>query len=134
MKAGLVHTLRREGHTLTAEGWAVLSLLSETDELSQVEISDRVGKDRHHTSRLIDGLERQGLVARTPSADDRRVKLVCLTDRGGATRRRLLHAVSGFVDDVFEGVSQHHFDAFIRVLTLISERLPEQSPLNGPSD
>ena len=124
MSAGLVHTLRGEGHRLTTEGWAVLSLLSENDELPQLEISERVGKDRHHTSRLIDALEDQGLVVRKPSASDRRVKLVALTAKGRDTRRTLLRAVAGFIEGVFDGVAPRDFEAFVRVLAHISGRLP----------
>lgn len=128
MSAGLMRTLRSEGHKLTTEGWGVLSLLCESDELSQFEISERVGKDRHHTSRLIDALEQQGLVVRKPDAHDRRVKLVALTDKGRVTRRKLLRTVSAFVDGVFEGVSERDFDTFIRVLAHITERLASPDP------
>lgn len=124
MSAGLVQTLRGEGYRLTTEGWALLSLLSESDELPQLEISERVGKDRHHTSRLIDALEQQGLVVRKPTASDGRVKLVALTEKGRDTRRALLRVVSAFVDGVFEGVPPSDFEAFIRVLSHVAGRLP----------
>lgn len=127
MSAGLVHALRSEGHDLTTEGWAVLSLLSESDELSQLEICERVGKDRHHTSRLIDGLEQQGLVVRKPIADDRRVKVVFMTEKGRDTRRKLLHLVGAYLEFVFDGVSHQDYSAYIRVLEHILSRLPARS-------
>lgn len=126
--AGLVQVLRREGYDLTKEGWALLSLLSENDKLSQLEISERVGKDRHHTSRLIDSLETQGLVARGSTPEDRRVKLVAVTDKGREVRRKLLRVVAAYLEDVFEGVSDKDYDAFIRVLDHIVARCPARNP------
>jgi DNA-binding MarR family transcriptional regulator len=127
MSTGLVHALRGAGHELTTEGWSLLSLLAENDELSQLEIGERVGKDRHHTSRLIDALEQQGLVVRRSTTDDRRVKLISVTDKGRAVRRKLIRVVLAYLDGVFEGVSRRDFDAFIRVLWHITDRLPTRN-------
>src|SRR3979411_2523379 len=49
--------------------------------LSPAEIADRTGVTRATVTGLIDTLERAGLVARTPHADDRRMTSVGITPR-----------------------------------------------------
>lgn len=49
----------------------------------------RLGLDSGYTSRVLRSLERQGLVTLTASPDDRRVRLVHLTDAGRAERALL---------------------------------------------
>jgi DNA-binding MarR family transcriptional regulator len=52
------------------------------------DLGERVVLSRSRVSRLVDDLERDGLVARRPDPDDGRATLACLTTRGrGALRR-----------------------------------------------
>jgi DNA-binding MarR family transcriptional regulator len=50
------------------------------------DVSHWLGVNRAHVTRLVDGLERDGLVVRSPSAMDRRTVLVNITPAG---RQRL---------------------------------------------
>ena len=54
---------------------------------SQRHLMDLVGSDKSAMVRLIDDLERAGLVNRQVSVQDRRVQLITLTDKGTATMR-----------------------------------------------
>jgi DNA-binding MarR family transcriptional regulator len=48
------------------------------------ELAARLTTDRPYTTLIVDDLERRGLVVRTVAADDRRAKVVTLTDAGRA--------------------------------------------------
>jgi DNA-binding MarR family transcriptional regulator len=48
--------------------------------------------DNSNVTGIVDGLEERGLVVRTPSARDRRVKLIALTAEGRRVRARLMRA------------------------------------------
>jgi DNA-binding MarR family transcriptional regulator len=52
---------------------------------SQRRLVDLVGSDKSAMVRLIDDLERAGLVNRQVSTQDRRVQVITLTDKGTAT-------------------------------------------------
>ena len=69
------------------EHW-VLVYLEEYAELSQQQVSTALGIDRSEVVRLIDGLERDGLVVRTRDAADRRRYRLTATAAGRAERRR----------------------------------------------
>jgi MarR family transcriptional regulator, organic hydroperoxide resistance regulator len=49
--------------------------------------------DNSNVTGIVDGLEERGLVVRTPSEEDRRVKLIALTAEGRRVRARLMQAV-----------------------------------------
>jgi DNA-binding MarR family transcriptional regulator len=50
--------------------------------------------DNSNVTGIVDGLEERGLVVRTSSADDRRVKLIAMTPEGRRVRTRLIRAVA----------------------------------------
>jgi DNA-binding MarR family transcriptional regulator len=50
--------------------------------LTMRELAGRLGTDPPYTTVVVDDLERRGLVRRSTSPDDRRVKIVTLTEAG----------------------------------------------------
>lgn len=56
--------------------------------MSMGELAELLGIDRPNATTLVDGLEAEGLVRRTPHPTDRRAKLVEATRKGKALARR----------------------------------------------
>ena len=71
---------RHAGLEITIEQWSILYHLWLEDCLSQQELCNRTFRDKPSITRLIDNLEKQKLVKRTASKEDRRINLVCLTE------------------------------------------------------
>ncbi|GAB3393710.1 hypothetical protein GCM10027568_23140 [Humibacter soli] len=69
---------------LTAQQAGVLRILGRQPGVSQRDLADRLGLVQSRMVALIDGLERDGLVARTRSEVDRRSYRLTLTDQGTA--------------------------------------------------
>jgi DNA-binding MarR family transcriptional regulator len=91
--AGLDRTFRDEfkrsngiPHHLTLAQFQVISLIAETGQCSQKAIAAYLGVTGPTVVRIIDALERKGLVVRTRDERDRRIVLVALTDRGTAVQ------------------------------------------------
>ncbi|MCP2323007.1 DNA-binding MarR family transcriptional regulator [Hamadaea flava] len=57
------------------------------------DLAERLHCDRSYITSLADQLEERGLVARVPG-EDRRVKMLALTDEGAAVRGRIAEAVA----------------------------------------
>lgn len=57
------------------------------------EIANVLHCDNSNVTGIVDGLEERGLVVRTASERDRRVKLIALTAEGRRVRTRLMRAV-----------------------------------------
>ena len=73
---------RNEGLDITPEQWSILVFLWQQDEVTQKTIADATYKDRPSVTRLIDNMEKQGLVTRIQDSKDRRTNKICLTKKG----------------------------------------------------
>ncbi len=85
--AGLTRQLNAQltvDHGLTLSDFEVLIRLSRADDrrMRRVDLADQVLLSASGVTRLLDGLERQGLVERASCATDRRVVYAVLTDEG----------------------------------------------------
>jgi MarR family transcriptional regulator, organic hydroperoxide resistance regulator len=86
MSGRLNRNFAAAGYDVTAEQWKVLLRLWEHDGLTQNELCSRIAKNKASLTRLIDGLERRGLVNRTTGGRDRRSKRILLTPAGRVLR------------------------------------------------
>jgi len=68
---------------LSQARWSVLFEISRNEETTQIELARTLGIEAASLVRLLDGLERAGLIERRPSTEDRRAKTLHLT---GAAR------------------------------------------------
>ncbi len=95
---------------ITPEQWTVLLFLWEHDGVTQISLCKDTFRDKPSMSRLINQLEKKGLVIRIASKDDKRANHIYLTDKGkvlepkvrDVTRQTLLEALDGLDDDVME--------------------------------
>jgi DNA-binding MarR family transcriptional regulator len=67
---------------VTARDLGVLRVIAGGEARSQQEVAEVLGVDRTSMVALLDALERQGIIARRPSEQDRRRNIVALTDHG----------------------------------------------------
>ena len=67
---------------ITREQFGILILLSITGGLYQTQIANMLGKDRPNITRMIDILEKKGLIRREKDENNRRILKVYLTDEG----------------------------------------------------
>ncbi|MEV6065846.1 MarR family transcriptional regulator [Nocardia sp. NPDC052001] len=81
------------------EHW-VLTYLSEFSEISQQEIADGLGIDRSEVVRLVDSLEKSGLVTRTRDPEDRRRYRLAMTTAGRKLRDETNARISAATDNL----------------------------------
>lgn len=72
----------QKGIAMTCEQWSVLVSLSAQDGQTQVGLASQTCKDKTSMTRLIDTMEKHGLVARIANDKDRREKRIILTKNG----------------------------------------------------
>jgi DNA-binding MarR family transcriptional regulator len=86
--AGATRRLLEEERPLLAKNelsmWAyvVLSRLAAAPAETQLSLAQAIGYDKSRLIGLLDGLEAEGLLTREPDPDDRRAKIIALTDAG----------------------------------------------------
>lgn len=77
------------GYDITPEQWSILNRLWEQEGLSQVELADKTFKDKPNVTRMLDVLERRGLVFRQKDENDRRIFKIYLTEAGKSLEEKL---------------------------------------------
>jgi DNA-binding MarR family transcriptional regulator len=120
----------QEEHDLSVTDYEALLLLSRADDgmLRRVDLADGLGLSASGVTRMLDGLERQGLVEKATCASDARVTYAVLTEPG---RARLEQASRSHVTTI-EAVFAERFDADELVtLAELLERLPGAGGASG---
>jgi DNA-binding MarR family transcriptional regulator len=110
-------------HGVTRGQWYFLRVLWEEEELSQRELSARVGMMEPTTVIALRGMEKAGLVRRTRSANDKRITRVHLTPKARRLRDRLLQLSHGVNDQGAEGIDAAELAQFRRVIARMTENL-----------
>lgn len=101
----MYRAFREVGVDVTPEQWAVLIRLWERDGLSQSDLSDATFRDRPTMSRIVDVLEKGGLVERRADPDDARARIIHLTRRGRELEKKLVPLVERIVRDMTRGIA-----------------------------
>jgi len=123
LKANLQRMLRDEGLDVTPEQWSVIMRLWEEEGLTQKEIAERTFKDKANITRLIDALEKKGMVYRKSDADDRRRYRIFLTKEGSGLQNRMLEAASKALRRATAGVSDFEIESVRTVLKKIYDNV-----------
>jgi DNA-binding MarR family transcriptional regulator len=75
---------------ITPEQWAVLNFLWEEEGITPKELADLTFKDKPNTNRILDNLQKKGLITRSPHPTDRRAFRISLTNAGKDLRAKLV--------------------------------------------
>ncbi|MEZ0069827.1 DNA-binding MarR family transcriptional regulator [Streptacidiphilus sp. MAP12-20] len=125
------HALRKVvDDTMTAGGLSlarskVLEVLSRRSPMQQSALADALGHAPRSVTQSVEALEREGLVERTPSAEDRRSKLVTLTTEGAAALAAGTSAGEDVVRDIFGGLEERELALLDKVLDAIDIRMSD---------
>ena len=89
LKRELAGVFKAQGFDVTPEQWAVLSRLAEKDGLSQNDLALITFKDNANITRIVDKLQKKGLLERRAHPSDRRTWLLYITLPGKEIIERL---------------------------------------------
>lgn len=116
-------TLREHG--LTIGRWQVLSVLSRFDGSRVGTIADLSGGEQPAVSRVIDQMERDGLVNRRPALDDSRAVQVWISPRGRELLDELMPHAESFVNRMVRTLSDDEIKLMNRALERVFSDLQE---------
>ena len=119
----LQKNFRLAGLEITIEQWSVLYHLWKQDALSQQELCNRTFRDKPSITRLIDNLEKQKLVKRMPSKEDRRINLVCLTESAKLLQDKTIELANQTMDEALVGVNKNEIEIVKLVFQKVYDNL-----------
>lgn len=116
---------RDTGDELSLSQHHVLLALAGQPELRAGALAEAAGVAPPTASRMLDGLERMGVVTRTPSAQDRRGVTVCLTPKGKRLLERKQREVTARLSAVYEAVAPGEREGAERLLRALAAAMDE---------
>jgi MarR family transcriptional regulator, transcriptional regulator for hemolysin len=101
---------------MTTAKMRVLAILSVSSGLAINELSVYAVTEQSTMSRTLDAMEEQGLVRRSPRADDARVRETHITEKGTAAFAAIWPMMVERFRHMFEGVSESEYQTFVATL------------------
>ncbi|WP_061136043.1 MarR family winged helix-turn-helix transcriptional regulator [Caballeronia fortuita] len=107
---------------ITPVQYAALQGVHDCPELDQRSLSRAIGFDASTIGGVIDRLEKRRLMRRSPSSEDRRLKLLTLTDEGEALLREVRPAMMRAQVRMLEPLSGPDRENFMAMLKILVDR------------
>ncbi|MBA2561560.1 MAG: MarR family transcriptional regulator [Chitinophagaceae bacterium] len=108
---------------ITIEQWSVLYHLWKEDGLSQQQLCDATFRDKPSITRLVDNLEKQKLVKRVPSKNDRRINLIYLTKEAQSLQEKTMELANQTLNEALSGVTNGQIEIAKEVLQTVYNNL-----------
>jgi MarR family transcriptional regulator for hemolysin len=108
---------------MTRAKWSVLARLERYEGLKQAELAEMLDLQPITLTRLLDGLEGNGLIERRADENDRRAKRLYLTAAARPLLERLSVLGQGLFGTVLNGLDEAAVAALIRDLSTMKENL-----------
>jgi len=123
LRKELQERFRQAGQDITAEEWAVLLLLWQQNGRGPAELADLTVRDRTTMTRLLDAMERKGLVGRKTDLKDRRRMLVTLTSKGRDLQAVLVPQAQALIGRTLKGIPEENIATTLSTLRQMTENL-----------
>ena len=119
----LAKHMKEKNLPITPDQFRVLTHLWRNDGCSQQELAIGTLRDRANVTRIIDILEREGIVERTDHETDRRIFKIQLTKKGKALEEDAMACGQAAIDDALKGISKSDLEICMKVLNKTIENL-----------
>ncbi len=111
---------------LTSARWQMLGAIVEAERPQPVAwLARDLGANRQNVQRIINDLERQGLVALEPNPHHRRAQLVVLTDKGRRAFDAAMDLQAPWVNSLSDGLSVKDIEKVDRVIAALRKKLED---------
>jgi DNA-binding MarR family transcriptional regulator len=137
-RCGLVMTQiaerRFQSQPVSFTKWLVLIWLAQRPHASPTELSSHIGHDMGALTRVVDELERQGMVRRDRSQHDRRAVQIAITSEGRPVAHAGKRLMLDLLNELLAPFSKAEADTMISLLQRLLLRMQGAVQLPTPSD
>lgn len=103
-------------YNITRTQWIALYYIRMNHTITQKQLADKMALKEPTVVRLLDKMEALGWVKRINSENDKRIKLLSLTDEGQKIEAEMLAVAENFRNDVICNISPKALDTYKKVL------------------
>lgn len=118
-----IDTFNENGCDLSKEQWIILKKLNDKDGQIQNDLALITNRSKTSLTRLINTMEKKGLVYRALSEEDKRINHIFLSDFGRDTFRDSLPVIQKIMDELEENISAKDLQKTIEVLGKIQSNI-----------
>ncbi len=111
-----------EGHGLTMWGYVVLLALDRSSMRTQAALAAAIGADKTRIIRTLDDLQHDGYIERRPDPDDRRVRLLAITEAGRKVKDAAQEQIQRGEERWLGELTAEERRMFLRVLERLTRR------------
>ena len=115
--------LNATGLNITIEQWSVLYHLWKQDGLSQQELCNATFRDKPSITRLVDNLEKLGMVKRVPSETDRRINMIYITKQAQKLQEQTMALAEDTLNEALTKVPSEKIEVCKEVLQIVYDNL-----------
>jgi len=101
----------------------VIDTLWDEGVLSQQQIADIIIKDKNSVTKLIDALEKKGLVQRRTDEQDRRLNKIHLTEEALNIKDVITEIAIESTNTIFRNIPREDLEKFVSVLNKMSQNI-----------
>ena len=103
-------------HGVTKSQWIAMYYINREGNLTQKLLADLMGAKEPTITGILDRLEREGLILRQGDVNDKRKKILVLTDKGRLINAKLTDIAQEFRDVCLAGISEKDQKIFLEIL------------------
>ena len=115
-KQAIQRGLRKQNIDITYEMLQVMACLWKHEGVNQQELADKTFKDKASLTYLINNLEKRGLVVRQEDPNDRRNKLIIVTERGHVWQEKMQPLINKIHEFAAERIDMENIEDHITFL------------------
>jgi DNA-binding MarR family transcriptional regulator len=116
---------RFESQEINLTQWVTLMHLSQNEHVSPTRLSAETGHDMGALTRVVDDLERRGLVRRERSRHDRRAVEIAITPAGKRLTESTKRVIVELLNELVEPFSEREVDTLIALLQRVLAHLQQ---------
>jgi DNA-binding MarR family transcriptional regulator len=112
------------GLGLTSARWQILGAIAAAERLQPVAwLARNLGANRQNVQRIVNDLQKEGLVAFEANPHHRRAQLVVLTDKGRQAFDAAMRLQAPWINGLSDGLSIKEIETVHRVITALRKKL-----------
>jgi len=127
VKDNLRKEFLKNGYDITIDNFAILSRLFEQNNITQNKLCELTCKNKSNLTRILDTMEKKGMVKRNQSPDDRRSFTISLTDYSISLQSKLVEIAKNYSEKIFSKISEEDIQNLKAVFFKLNDEIGDKN-------
>lgn len=129
IKVLTLRCFKSHGFEITPEQFIILDTITNNEQIYQRQIGEFIGKDRANVNRLINILEKQGLIERIVDSNGRQINRIKITKKGIELRNKIHPVITKIRASYLNGIEYDELLKCHQILNKIKENISKSTKL-----